>query len=175
MKSFTSLSILIACIVIYTSTQAQSGRQSRCSVIIDPSYNGKVGIYNSAFKLVKYLKHSESKEEDDCLVFSIKGENDSMFFGTIGYAIAGSKQDGWIKKTKYIGLYSRAYNGDLLVYELPDIKSKKTVIKEYLVDLLPVISCRNGWVKVIIKLDNKTISGWLPPEMQCDNPFTTCN
>ena len=91
------------------------------------------------------------------------------------YSMLDTNKVGWIK-TKYLGIYTRNYSEDLLLYVQPTKNSKvKCVFKEWLSDLWEIKDCSNRWLYIIKKIHGKTIEGWLPPEMQCDNPYTTCN
>lgn len=83
---------------------------------------------------------------------------------------------GWIE-TKYLGIYSSVYSGTLKLFTQPDKKSKvKSIIINPPYDLLNVIDCRDRWLYVkYIDIDKKTKEGWLSPDNQCSNPYTTCN
>ena len=47
--------------------------------------------------------------------------------------------------------------------------------KEYLVTDVEVIDYEGEWLKIRFKYKGAFHIGWLPPEMQCANPYTTCS
>lgn len=38
-----------------------------------------------------------------------------------------------------------------------------------------VVGCSGDWLKVKRIKGDKIYTGWLSPEMQCDNPYSTCS
>jgi len=120
--------------------------------------------------------HNNLKEQD-YIMLKIVGRNDSMFEVEASYAIAGFIANGWINKcNKEIGVYSRAYSGNLNLYKYPEIKTEiQCTIKEYTTDLLHIKDCQNNWLLIDTKIDGNTYEGWIEPNMQCANPYSTCN
>ena len=47
--------------------------------------------------------------------------------------------------------------------------------KEYLFDNIEVLDFENNWLKIKFNYKGRSYNGWLPPEMQCANPYTTCS
>ena len=87
------------------------------------------------------------------------------------------RNEGWIKKSEPIGIYGRNY-GDtpLNLYTKPDKKSiVKTTINEWYNDSYRVLKCKNNWMYVKLKIRGEVHEGWLEPNMQCANQYTTCN
>ena len=111
------------------------------------------------------------------IIFEIKGQNDSMFYVSASYAIAGHIADGWVDKSKQIGVYSRVYEKgkSLILYAGPNKGKVVAKIKKYQAALLPVTGCGYGWLKIKLVNKGKTVEGWIPPIEQCANPYTTCN
>jgi SH3-like domain-containing protein len=56
------------------------------------------------------------------------------------------------------------------LYEKPDTKSPVLTRLQSDAEVV-VVGCRGDWVKV----NYKGIEGWLAPESQCGNPFTSCS
>jgi hypothetical protein len=81
------------------------------------------------------------------------------------------KQKGWIQLTN-LGILTSDYP---ILYNEPDKISSQTNIKNYDYNYLNILDCKNNWLKV--KYSNKSgiYIGWLPPDNQCANPYTTCN
>lgn len=82
---------------------------------------------------------------------------------------------GWVKKESIV-LYFSCYD-TLILYKQPKYDSEKIKIPQPILSPVKVINCQNNWA--FIKYENKKLSqivyGWLAPENQCTNPFTTCN
>lgn len=80
----------------------------------------------------------------------------------------------WVLKQS-LSLNTRNYDGqDIPLYKSPNKHSAEvaTLIKEQTVIILD--ACRD-WVYVKGKGRNgKEVKGWLEPDMQCGNPYTTC-
>ena len=82
-----------------------------------------------------------------------------------------------IKKNNKLGIYSAAY-GDLhcILYEKPYDRERVVVTeKEYNPNIHEVLDFEGKWLKVRIKIEDKVYIGWMPPEIQCSNPYTTCS
>jgi hypothetical protein len=99
-----------------------------------------------------------------------------MFYVSVYYGIGGFIAKGWIKKDKNIGIYSRAYDQPLKLYSAPDKDSKvNCIINEYNPEMYIVIDCIGEWLKVKTILHGKEYIGWLSPDMQCCDVYTTCS
>ncbi|MBS1652914.1 MAG: hypothetical protein JSU07_12985 [Bacteroidetes bacterium] len=167
----TFLSLFSICFEIC----AQEKINSQCSsILIDPQYKGGIKIYDKpGGNQIKIVKHNFTNE--DFLFATIYDENDSMFYVTVSYEISGDIANGWIKKGDKLGIYTKYYTA-LALYTEPNKESKvKIIIKKYTNSLFEVASCKNHWLKVLTKIKGKKICGWLAPEFQCANPYTTCN
>jgi len=80
----------------------------------------------------------------------------------------------WIKGGK-VGTATRNYNNEVIpLYQEPDKKSK--VVSELHGQQIVLIYGGSGhWAYIKGKgKDGKEVEGWLEPEMQCPNPYTTC-
>ena len=51
----------------------------------------------------------------------------------------------------------------------------QSVVADWWPNLYPVTGCRGDWLRVRATIDGAVREGWMPPAMQCDNPYTTCN
>ena len=140
---------------------------------MDIDYKGSKLLYDEpGGRVVKKLKHDFANE--DFIVFSIINKNDSMFQVAAYYSIKGYIGKGWIKKDKHLGIYSRAYSQNLVLYSAPSKKSKIVYNKEDSYEVYIVTDYQGQWLKVKITLRGKTYEGWMPPEMQCSNVYSTC-
>jgi hypothetical protein len=163
--------------LIASSIQAQFVKHKalNCEVLIDVNYKGYINIYDINGKIIKKLKHNF--KEEDFVTLTIIGKNDSMYNVTAYYCIKGGVIKGWVKKnTPQIGTYSRGYSSAVTLYSKPDKYSKiQSTIKEYSPKLMHIKDCENNWVYVSVIIAHKKYEGWLSPDNQCANPYTTCN
>lgn len=147
------------------------------TVFINIEYTGKVAVYNSPFsnKIATYVQNND----EDIVMFDLLHKQDSMYYviaynGGTGQVLA----IGWISKENHldISLKATSYGRYLTIYE--NANDRKSIIfsdKEELFTDIKIIDFENDWLKIKFNYNNSIYVGWLPPEMQCGNPYTTCN
>jgi hypothetical protein len=102
-------------------------------------------------------------------------EHVNGFFHAALSTMNDSSRSGWIA-ARYVGIFARNYSQPLTLYASPDSTSAVTsVVSEWWPKLYSVTDCAGKWLRVRATISGKTHEGWMPPRMQCDNPFTTCN
>lgn len=167
----SSILLIVSCSILW----AQTTPKCNASVFLSIDFKGKKCLYakpNS--KMIRFLKQDFKNE--DYITFKIIDKNDSMFYVSASYEIGGFISKGWIKKDKNIGIYSRAYNAPLKLYSKPSETSKIcSIIKEYNPNMYIVIDCIGKWLKVKTIYKGKLYIGWMSPDMQCCNVYSTCN
>lgn len=86
-----------------------------------------------------------------------------------------SNAAGWIN-IENVGIYTSNYNRPLMLYKSPK-KSDQYLFKinDYHPEMLPVFEYKDGWLLVELIVDGKINRGWLSPQDQCANPYSTCN
>ncbi len=112
------------------------------------------------------------------MVLTATKQNTDFLYGTLEYSISGKQVKGWIKKDKFIGIYARNYEAgkQLSLYAEPRKSSKiSSTIQEYDNRLFQVTSINKGWAYVKVEFKGKIKQGWLAPDMQCANVYTSCN
>lgn len=169
-KTFTTALLSILCTVLHAQQ-----KQCNCALLVNPEYFGKVVLYkHPGGAVVKSVKNDSLKE--DYLSVSVNSDSSGYFLATLKYEMSGKSYTGWIKKEKYLGTYSRNYNpkAKLPLYTDADKKSKVTYVKSEVI-FCPVTRCNNKWVYTTLRVNGKEVSGWLAPDMQCANAYTTCN
>jgi len=170
--------IIIILVVTFRVMGQEKSQLCNCSVLLDPEFKGSIDVLkNPGGDRLQSIKHN--LKEEDLITFEVKQKAQGYFFVIVNFAIAGHIVDGWVKTNDAFGIYGRAFSpGDSLRFRTaPAISAKtKIVIKEYSTKLLPVIDCSpSGWVKVRLRYGERMYEGWLAPEDQCVNPYTTCN
>jgi len=148
------------------------------SVFLNIDYKGSIDVFDKPNgKIIKSLKNDF--EGEDFVMFDLLHKNDSMFFVISYYSTSDSIiAKGWIHKSKYISIYTRAndaVNRPLILYKYPN-NTSQIVAKdmEYNIDMYEVIDFEGRWLKIKAKINGKIYEGWIPPEMQCSNVYTTC-
>lgn len=49
------------------------------------------------------------------------------------------------------------------------------VDEEYNPEMYEVTDFEGKWLKINAKIRGQVYSGWMPPELQCSNVYSTCN
>ncbi len=144
-------------------------------VLMDIDFPGVKYLYDTpGGRVVRELRHNA--REEDFVVFTILDKNDSMFYVSADYCIKGHIGKGWIKKDDTVGIYSRAYNKPLVLFKSPDPGSgAECVMEEYHPGVFVVTDCAGRWLKVRVRCNGKDYQGWMAPDMQCANPYSTCS
>ena len=85
------------------------------------------------------------------------------------------EKKGWVE-LKYIGTNLAYYDDVVPVMKQPDDKSIVVfqINKPHWGDIYPIIDAYDKWLKIQNVYDPKEI-GWVAPEYQCNNPYTSCN
>lgn len=146
------------------------------TVFLNIEFAGKVEVFDIPHgNITKYVQNDI--EEEDFVMFDLLQKQDSMYY-VIAYSGLTNQilAKGWISQNTNLGVYSAAY-GDLhcSLYKMP-FNRKQIIITEkvYNTNSYEVLDFDGKWLKVRAKINNKFYVGWMPPEMQCANPYTTC-
>ena len=155
-------------------TEFFSRNGNSISVFLDLDFTGEVTIFDKSNHVVKTIKNDI--ENENYVMFELLQKNDSMFYviayWSLDYDVIAK---GWINKNNHLGIYSATYNSDLILYEKPYNQEKIIVTDEYNSEIYKVTDFDGRWLKISTKIKNKVYSGWIPPEMQCSNVYSTCN
>lgn len=170
----TSLTNEIVCTTEVDSIQSSLNYDEKTRVFLDIDYYDEIMIYDySQRNVIRKVKNDSIKEE--FVVFGLLDKNDSMF-----YVVALSSlmekiiTTGWIQKKSYLRIFSSVYVGKTVLYKSPDRSSEVLVEMEYSADSYEVTDFCDKWLKIRVKEKGKFIEGWMPPEEQCPNVYSTC-
>ena len=146
------------------------------TVFLNIEFEGTVAVFDIPHgKITKYVQNDI--KEEDFVMFDLLQKQDSMYY-VVAYSGLTDRilAKGWISKNNHLDIYFSAYDRDLVIYKNANDRKKKMFSdKEYLFDNIEVLDFEGKWLKVRVKINNKFYVGWLPPEMQCANPYTTCS
>jgi hypothetical protein len=172
------LIITILLLLNFQDTYAQTSSDCNCGALIDVEFKDRIAIYNKPNGLIiKKLQHNLEKE--DFLILTIDRDTTDFFHVKLSYSLTEKNSvKGWIKKSNSIGVFAKNYSipERLNLYLKPSLKSKiKSISPKWINQLYTVEKCSGKWVYVKIKYKGQIKEGWLQPDKQCDNPYTTCN
>ena len=147
------------------------------TIFLDPEFTGKVDVFEEPKGgIIKSIQNN--LEEDDIVMFDLLQKTDSMYY-VIAYSAIDDRilAKGWIYQKNKLGIYSAAY-GDMYcsLYEKPSNRAKVIITeKEYNPNVYQVLDFEGKWLKVQVRIKGKIYVGWMSPEMQCANPYSTCS
>ena len=146
------------------------------TVFLNIEFSGTVAVYDIPHgKIIKYVQNDI--EEEDFVMFDLLQKQDSMYY-VIAYSGLTNRilAKGWISKNNHLDIYFSAYDSDLIVYKNANDRGVKMFSdKEHLFKDIEVLDFENNWLKIKFNYKGRSYNGWLPPEMQCANPYTTCS
>ncbi|MBK7689723.1 MAG: hypothetical protein IPJ31_00895 [Bacteroidetes bacterium] len=174
MQHIAILILFIACL----TTHGQTSVICDCNALVDVEFKGEIVVFDKpAGRILKKNKHN--LKEEDFVILTIEKEKSNYFYADISHAITQDQHSkGWIRKTNAIGIYLKNYSqGDQqILYTSPNLSSKiNSTITEWTNQLFTITKCKKKWAYVKIKYKGHLKEGWLQPDKQCANPYTTCN
>ena len=155
-------------------TEGFDRNENSTSVFLNLDFSGDVKVFDKMNRVIKVVKNDI--ENENYVMFELLQKNDSMFY-VIAYWSLDNEMitKGWIYKNNHLGIYSATYNSDFILYEKPYNLKSVIVTDEYNSRIYEVIDFDGRWLKIRTEIKNKIYSGWIPPEMQCSNVYSTCN
>lgn len=146
------------------------------TVFLNIEFEGTVAVFDIPHgKITKYVQNDI--KEEDFVMFDLLQKQDSMYY-VVAYSGLTDRilAKGWISKNNHLDIYFSAYDRDLVIYKNANDRKKKMFSdKEYLFDNIEVLDFENNWLKIKFNYKGRSYNGWLPPELQCANPYTTCS
>lgn len=146
------------------------------SVFLDIAYFDEIEIYDHPYgDVIGTVKNDSIKE--DFIFFRLIEKNDDMFSV---FACSSMTDEviakGWINKDSHLKIYSSTYHGDMKLYKSPSRDPYGMItIKEYNPNMYEVVDFCDNWLKIIAEERGTVYEGWMPPEEQCCNIYSTCN
>ena len=169
--------IIVALFLVCLDNYSQKSYFFAGCMFLDIEYKGTVHIYDRpGGKIITTLKNDIDNE--NFVTFNILQDSDTMFQVSAFYTLNEDSiiSTGWIKKNDNLGIFTRGY-GDLMLYKSPN-KEEKVIVPEnsvYSINMWIVTDSQGEWLKVKATVDGKKYEGWLSPEMQCCNVYSTCS
>lgn len=146
-------------------------------MFLNPDYRGSIKIYNKPNgKILQSLRHDF--KEENYISFNILKSDSGIFYIEAFDMYEKILVNGWISKSDRLVTCLRQPNLDLVLYEEAGYNKKQiAVLKPYYPEYLIVIDCdcKSKWMKIKTIYKGETYIGWIPPEKQCCNVYSTCS
>lgn len=129
-----------------------------------------VALYDDASLTKKRIDVYPDVEEGMAgMIFYIDAESDSCL------RVITDPFDYLFVRKGTLAVNTRNYNNECFpLYEAPDVMSR-LVFQSHVQQAVIVYGICDGWLFVEAKDEFlRPVRGWLPPDMQCGNPYTTC-
>lgn len=149
------------------------------SIFLDIDFVGNINIYDKPNgKVISIVRNNV--EEENFVLFDLLKKDNNMFYIVAYHSLEEDTiAEGWVFKNKHFRIYDRMYNPEkspLILYKNPNNTSQIVSNKTYYDPVMhEVIDFSGNWLKVKTKINGIIYEGWLPPEMQCSNVYSTCN
>ena len=166
----------------------QSQKLCACStevfLNIDLCEDDSIPVYNNAERdsVIAYVKNNCKQE----IVMQFKvmhKKGDMLHVVAYNFVPPESSVEGWVNIKSPLCIFTRDiysegyYAKPLILYSRPSETSPVLHTLDYYLDgngMCPVLDYHGEWLKVRCVLRGKVYTGWIPPEMQCSSPYTTC-
>ena len=172
MKKISAIVVVVICFICC------SFGQNNCDYggTIDWYYFENIPIFDKPNGAIIDSISNDTINEDIIMITIIDSQKD-YFKAILILDMSEKSVEGWIKKSGYIGTYARNYSDKILnLYSMPDKNSNvESIVDIWIPELYTITDCKENWVKVELIYLNKKYTGWLERDMQCPNPYTTCN
>lgn len=140
--------------------------------IFTPKSQSKAYLYKSAHSMhvVDSIVNDSVAEVYYCVSINKVRQNRALVSTLVGGGL--SHHSGWLK---WENLGIRMTSGIVLIREKPSRNAMvvDSLYMPYWIDVYPIQKAKNEWLYIDDK--NRNIKGWIAPEYQCANPYTTCN
>lgn len=165
--------ILFYLLILFVDLKAQTSKYKDCDLnaFTSPISIKAVNVYNEINGQIIMRLYADSIEGAGHIVSIIASKDGWLRIKSDCFSVGSF---AWIKGGN-LGLSTRNYNNEpISLYEEPNKNSK--VINELFEQQIVLIFEADGqWAYIKGKGENGIdIIGWLEPEMQCPNPYTTC-
>lgn len=170
------LSILIFYLLSISGCSNSQGQTCSCSAVLIPKHV-KISVYeepDTNSKIVSFVMN-DTINEDYVSANIMKIKNGFAYVSASAAIIDTISKSGWIK-VELLGIYPNDYSKPIKLYSKPDKNSSiKSTINNPQFDAMPILNCRDKWLYIKYKFEEVLFEGWLPPDNQCSNPYTTCS
>lgn len=145
-------------------------------IFLNLDYLDSIPIYDKLNKdILCFIKHDTINE--NYIIFKILDKSSQSFYVNAYYSLNEDSiiATGWVNKSQHLGIFSRAYDRPLVLYKAPSIDSTIICTEQYTPKMYVVVDCYRQWLKVRTTVNGELFYGWIPPEMQCANVYSTCS
>jgi len=165
-----TLVFILTTLLLGLSSHTEAQNICDCEVLLKRNGTHQVYQKKSVKSKVIYKLSNDTIKENYYIVIVYKTTNRWAYISAYS-PDSTIDQKGCILKKK-LGILTSEYP---VLYKHHNKKSKKIQIENYKYDYLNILNCKDGWLKVKYYNGKKIYKGWLPPDNQCANPYTTCS
>lgn len=150
------------------------GQTSGGQTLLGLDVKDNISIFSSEKKEKVIARMGHDFSNEDFLLINILDAKGEMYFVNAMHAVAGDSAKGWISRKEKLVVYNKKSDTLVKLYKLP---SPVTAVNEvtYLPGEFTVTGYSKGWLKVVVNTSTSKATGWLAPEDQWNNPYTTNN
>lgn len=156
---------------------AQNYTNCQCQVMLNPSYDGKIIIFQKpGGEIITTLAHD--KKKDEFITFTVSNDSAGFYEVSVNQGAIRNKMKGWVRKSANIGTYSSIYNAvePLKLYNKTYVNSDiRTFIYRSSSYFYTATRCKKRWIYTEVNVGDKPRAGWMSPDSQCSNPYASCN
>lgn len=172
MKYILSILLLHSCFSFQKQNIIESDNSWNALIFLNQI---EIPIYKEQNKkeILMFIKN-DTINEDYYLIEVIKCHNNLAKIKAASGIREKEIIEGWMN-VKDLGIYTRPRNekGIVPIYQNSNANSLKSELITN--EILNIIEIKDKWFKVAYFENDKWKSGWLSPENQCPNPYSTCN
>lgn len=162
-KLFTILLLLYSSLCLHS----QAGY-----AIFTPQNQNKAYLYKSAYSMhvVDSIVNDSVAEVLYCVSINKAKRNRALVSTFVGGGLI--HHSGWLE---WENLGIRMTCDTVLIREKPNSNAAviDSLYMPYWIDVYPIRKAKNEWL--YIDDERRNVKGWIAPEHQCSNPYTTCN
>jgi hypothetical protein len=172
---YKMLFLIILPIFMFGQDNTESKCNCSCSTVLYYKQI-KIPLFDGKGKVVCYIIDDTIKEDYyGIIIKKIDKKRNLAYVYASAILYDTIPKAGWIE-TKYLGVYPSNFS-TINLYFKPSRESK-IKSKIFMPEFFPfhILDCRGDWLYVsYLDVDKKIKEGWLDPEDQSSNPYSTSN
>ena len=167
-------SVLMVLIISCNTTIAIS--QSAIGNAVIRVFDKSIPLYNKSHEIIDTIVCDIDKDLlYSVSIFKIKNNYAYIHASCVVSDIFSIEKEGWIK-LEYLGINPANCSNGLILRKRPsnNAKVKSNILNPRWGDLYPIKKAYRRWLYIETIIDDTQYSGWISPEQQCSNPYSSC-
>ncbi len=156
-------SFLLSCSVCHNTQDYKAS----CLLIPTQEY---VMMYKTMNETIPFDSIINDSIKESYVVIGIHKISSNMAFVKTENTLGTIEHKGWVDK-RFLGIFLSQPN--IFLYDQPKHNSRvcDSIRGVFWGDWVPIIDCKNKWIYT----SKNGHEGWIAPQDQCDNPYSSCN